>query len=123
MADLNGIILVGRITRDPELKKIADDKHVCNFSVANTQYVSSSNRTSFFDCTAFNKNAENIVKYVKKGHRIGINGILAQDVWEYEGQKKSKVKIIVNSIQFLENRAVTKDDGFPMPDDSSYDNL
>jgi len=106
MSDLNNVTIVGRFTKDPELKFTADGKPVLTFSLAvNRNYggAEKKEQVSFFNCVAWNKTAETIAQYFKKGHRIGIEGSLTQRSYEDKtGAKKTAVEIVVSAFQFLQ---------------------
>jgi len=119
--DLNRVILVGRLTRDPELKATSNGSYFCRFSLAsNRSYTKNGEQVEnvgFFECVAWGKLAEIISKYVKKGRRIGIDGTLRFSRWEgQDGQNRSKVEIYVDNFQFLDAKGVS--DG----ESQSYDN-
>lgn len=97
MSDLNIIAITGRFTRDPELKKI-NEKSLANFSLAVSK---GKEEVSYFDCTAWEKTAELIQKYCKKGKQVNITGELKQERWEKDGQKFNRVCIVVKTIQLL----------------------
>ena len=104
--DLNKVILVGRLTRDPELRYTPAGAAVCSFSLANgrtfTQGSEKKEQTSYFDCVAWSKLGEVINEYCKKGKQIAIEGRLQQRRWDdSEGNKKSKIEIVVENFQFL----------------------
>lgn len=109
--DLNRITLIGRLTRDPELKYIQSGSAVANFSVANNRVFVTGNgekkeEVNFFDCIAWGKLGEIIVEYCKKGKRLAIEGRLQQNRWEdKEGNKKSRIEIIAENVQFLDGKA------------------
>lgn len=110
-SDINRVILVGRLTRDPELKTTSGGSFYCRFSLASNRsfYKKETNETvdeaGFFDCVAWGKLAEVISKYVTKGRRIGIDGSLRFNSWEdSEGKRQSKVNIYVENFQFLESK-------------------
>jgi len=108
-SDLNRVLLIGRLVRDPELRYTANGTAVASFSVANNKSYTSNNekkeRASFFNCVAWGKLGELIVQYCKKGHRIGIEGRLQQRSWDDQsGAKRSTVEIITDNIQFLSPR-------------------
>ena len=106
--DLNKVFLIGRLTRDPELKSTSSGSYFCKFSVASNRTIfkkegESREEVGFFDCTAWGKLAEVISKYVHKGRRVGIDGSLRWSQWEnQEGKKQSKVEIHVENFQFLD---------------------
>lgn len=105
MTDINSVVLIGRLTRDAELKYTASGMAICKFSIAVNRSKKTDDRwedeASFFDCTSFGRSAEAVSKYMTKGTRIGVQGELRQDRWEKDGQNRSKVEIIANSIQLL----------------------
>jgi single-strand DNA-binding protein len=106
-SDLNKVILVGRLTRDPELKYTQGGTSVCSFSIANNRtYVTAGEKkeqVSFFNCVAWAKTGEVIAEYCKKGKRIGIEGRLQQRSWDdQEGKKRQTVEIVVDNFQFLD---------------------
>ncbi len=100
-------IIVGNITRDPELRSTPSGAQVCGFSVAvNRNYKDSSGTNqesvSFIDCSAWGRAAEIIAQYAKKGSGILVSGRLEQRSWEdKEGQKRSRVEIVVEDFNFV----------------------
>ena len=104
------VIIVGNITRDPELRTTPSGTQVCGFSVAvNRNYKDNSGEqkenVSFFDCSAWGKSGEIIAQYAKKGSGILVSGRLEQRSWEdKEGQKRSRVEIVVEDFNFIGNR-------------------
>ncbi len=105
-SDLNKAILIGRLTRDPELRYTQSGTSVCSFSIANNRtYVAGGEKkeqVSFFNCVAWAKTGEVIAEYCKKGQRIGIEGRLQQRSWDdQEGKKRQVVEIVVDNFQFL----------------------
>lgn len=102
--DLNQVFLIGRLTRDPEIKYTSSTQ-ICRFNIANNVYSKQGDRTSFIDCVAFGKTAEIIEKYTAKGKQIAITGKLQQNTWEtQDGQKRSKIEVIVENVQLLSSR-------------------
>lgn len=101
------VIIMGNITRDPELRSTPSGTQVCSFSVAvNRNYRDSSgeqkDNVSFFDCSAWGKSGEIIAQYAKKGSGILVSGRLEQRSWEdKEGQKRSRVEIVVEDFNFV----------------------
>jgi single-strand DNA-binding protein len=101
------VIIVGNVTRDPELRSTPSGTQVCSFSVAvNRSYKDNSGsqveNVSFFDCSAWGKQGETIAQYVKKGSGILVSGRLEQRSWEdKEGQKRSRVEIVVEDFNFI----------------------
>jgi len=104
-SDLNRVMIIGRLVRDPELKYTPNGKEVCNFSVAVNSWNGKEEVGNFFDCVIWGKRAENLTQYCKKGSVIGIEGRLQQRRWEDQnGNKRSTVEIVVDSAQFLSSR-------------------
>jgi single-strand DNA-binding protein len=108
-SDLNKVILIGRLVRDPELRYTPNGTSVANFSIAsNRSYTTSGEKvenTSFFNCIAWSKLGELVVQYCKKGNRIGLEGRLQQRSWEdQDGKKRSTVEVVVENLQFLTPR-------------------
>lgn len=96
---MNSINLIGRLTADPELKYTSKDKKAAvNFSVA---YNASEEHVDFFNVVAYDKTAETICKYVKKGNQIGITGRLSTRTYEVESGKRTVTEIIANSITLI----------------------
>ncbi len=108
MADINHVVLVGRLTKDAELKYTNTGFAIANFSLAVNRRIKKDDNwqeeVSFFNAVLFGKRAEGIHQYLVKGKQIGIQGELRQNRWEQEGQPRSKVEIIVNDIQLLGGR-------------------
>jgi single-strand DNA-binding protein len=105
MADLNHVVLIGRLTRDAELKYTANGQAVCKFSVAvnrrrksGDQWVDEAN---FFDIVLWGRQGEALNQYLVKGKLVGVDGELRQDRWEQDGQNRSKVEIVANNLQLL----------------------
>lgn len=98
---MNSVQILGRLTKDPEVRYTQDGKAVSEFSIA---FNRSKEDADFYDCTAWEKTAENIANYFKKGQRILIDGRLQQDKWrdQQSGETRSKIKIIVNRFDFIE---------------------
>jgi len=105
MNDTNFFVLIGRITRDAEIRYSNGGMAISQFSIAvNTTKKngdSYEDEVNFFDSALFNKRAESLNQYLTKGQQVAITGVLKQDRWEQEGQKRSKVKLICNDIQLL----------------------
>jgi len=103
--DINHVVLVGRVTRDAELRYTASGSALCNFSVAVNRRVKKGDQwtdeASFFDLTLWEKQAENLNKYLVKGTQVAVQGELRQDRWEKDGQKFSKIQVFVNNLQLL----------------------
>ncbi len=100
---MNSTQIIGRLTRDPEIKHTQGGTIVTNFSIAVNDGYGGNKHTSFFDCVCFAKTAENVQRYFFKGHLIGVEGVLKQETWtSKEGQNRSKIVVIVKSFDFLQ---------------------
>jgi single-strand DNA-binding protein len=107
MANLNKVMLIGNLTRDPELKYTPGQQAVCEVGLAvNRKYRTKDGEdreeTTFVDCEAWGKQAEVIKQYMSKGRPIFIEGRLKLDTWEdKEGGKRSKMRVVIENFQFL----------------------
>ena len=108
MADINHVTLVGRLTRDAELKYTNSGMAVSTIGVAinerrrrDEQWV---DEAHFFDCVVWGKTAEALNQYLVKGKQVGIEGRLRQSRWEQDGRTRSRVEISVNNLQLLGGR-------------------
>ena len=118
MADINHVTLVGRLTRDAELKYTNSGQAVSKIGIAinqrrrrDDQWV---DEAHFFDCVVWGRTAEALNPYLVKGKQVGIEGQLRQDRWEQDGRSRSRVEIFVNNLQLLGGRnegAAPRDDG------------
>lgn len=98
---MNKVMLVGRLTKMPELKEV-NDKKVCEFTIATNRI--NGQDADFINCVAWNSQAENLCKYQVKGNIIGVVGELRIDNYEIEGTKRYKTYVMVNNIEFLESK-------------------
>ena len=104
-ADLNSVVLVGRLTKDVEVTTLSSgtNKGVLNIAVNRSVKQGDAwvDEVSFFEVVLWGKTAEGLRPYLVKGKLVGVDGYLKQDRWEKDGQKHSKVNIVANSIQLL----------------------
>jgi len=105
MADINHVVLVGRLTRDAELKYTTNGQAVCNFSLAINRRRKNGDQwedeVSYFDVVLWGRQGEAVNQFLKKGKQVGIEGELRQDKWQQDGQTRYKVNIVANNIQLL----------------------
>lgn len=104
--DLNVVALVGRLTRDAELRYTQGGMAILHFSIAvNRRKRTGDNQwedeANFFDCSMFGKSAQSMSQYLTKGKQVSVLGELRQSRWETDGQSRSKVEVAVNSLQLL----------------------
>ena len=115
---MNQVILVGRFTKEPELKYTKDGKGYCNFSLAVSREFKK-DEVDFINCVAWDKRAETIEKYVKKGHKFGVIGRIQID----KKDNAYYTKVIVEKIYFLEsnkNEASTTQNQKQTEDDDDF---
>lgn len=107
MANLNKVMLIGNLTRDPELKYTPGNQAVCEIGLAvNRKYRTKEGEdreeTTFVDCEAWGKQAEVLKQYMTKGKPLFIEGRLKLDTWEdKDGGKRSKMRVVIENFQFL----------------------
>lgn len=100
---INSLVLEGRLTKNPEVHSTTSGKEVCSFTVANDK-PGKDNGTNFIDCVAWEKRGEVINKYFSKGSRIFLRGHLDQQSWEKDGQKRSKLVVIIDDFSFVDKK-------------------
>ena len=105
MADINHVVLVGRLTRNAELKYTNNGGAVSKFSIAINQRRKKDDQwvdeAHFFDIVLWGKTAESLNQYLVKGKQVGVEGQLRQNRWEQEGQARSKVEIFATNVMLL----------------------
>jgi single-strand DNA-binding protein len=104
---INQVILMGNLTRDPELRTTPSGQSVCSFSIAvnrswQGQDGQAQEAVDYFDVTAWGKLGELVNQYLSKGRKCLIQGRLSQRSWEQDGQKRSKVEVVANNVTFLD---------------------
>ena len=106
MASINKVLLAGNLTRDPDLRGLQNGNSVCDFGLAISEKYGEREETVFVDVTAWGKTAEFCKKYLTKGTNVFIDGRLVLDTWEDRngGGKRSKLKVVANSVQSLSRR-------------------
>lgn len=102
---MNKVMLVGRLTRMPELKEVKDKK-VCEFTIATNRV--NGKDADFINCVVWNIQAENLCKYQVKGNIIGVIGELRTETYEVNEQKRHKSYVLVSNIEFLESKKEKK---------------
>ena len=105
---MNKVVLIGRLSRDPELKYTSNNTPVCQIKVAVSRPVAQGKEpeTDFINVTIWNKQAENLVKYVKKGNQIAIEGrIQTRSYDNEEGKKVYVTEVLANHAEFIGNNS------------------
>jgi single-strand DNA-binding protein len=105
MADINRVVLVGRLTRDAELKYTAGGQAVCKFSIALNRRRKNGDQwedeANYFDVVLWGRQGESLNQYLVKGKQVGVDGELRQDRWQQDGQNRSRIEVVANNIQLL----------------------
>lgn len=118
MASINTVVLSGNLTRDPEAKALPSGTFVVDFSLAVNGYIPNKGpKVDYFDITCFGKLAEAIAEYLQKGSHVCLSGRLEQQRWESEGQKRSRVKVIADRVEFPPKGHSEGDDDSPFRND------
>lgn len=116
---VNRVVLVGRLTRDPELRKTTSGNAVCTFTVAldnRTKGPDGNKTTSFIPCVVFSASADNVSKFARKGLLVGIEGRLNQRSYvRADGSKASVIEVLCDSVQFLEKREAVENEEMEIP--------
>jgi single-strand DNA-binding protein len=120
MASFNSVVLMGNLCRDPELRFTPSGLAIASISLAINRKWKDANgelkeEVSFIDCTAFGKTAEVAGQYVKKGNPLHLSGRLKQEQWDDKqtGQKRSKIVVIVDSLQLMGGKREDSDSAPP----------
>ena len=107
---INRVHISGNLTRDPELRQTGGGTQVLSFGVAvndrrrNPQTGEWEDYPNFIDCTMFGARAEALSRYLSKGTKVAIEGKLRWSQWERDGQKRSKIEVIVDELEFMTSR-------------------
>lgn len=105
---MNVVMLMGRMTRDPELKYTSGGKAYANFTLAVQK---TKDDAEFIDCVAWEKTAETIAEYFRKGRKILLQGRLNVSSYEQNGEKRKSTKVVVNSFEFVESSGSSNNGG------------
>ncbi len=101
---INQVILMGRLTRDPEQRTTTTGKTIANFSIA-VDRAGQDDSADFFDVTAWEKLGELVMQYLAKGRRVLVQGRLRQDSWDDKetGKKRTRVEVVATDVTFLDS--------------------
>ena len=114
---INRVLISGNLTRDPELRATAGGTQVLSFGVAvndrrkNPQTGEWEDYPNFVDCTMFGNRAEAVARYLSKGSKVAVEGKLRYSSWERDGQRRSKLEVIVDELEFLSRGPETAQSG------------
>lgn len=129
MSNFNKVLLMGNLTREPQLSYTPNQTAVVDFGLAiNRKWKSrdgeAKEETCFVDCVAFGKTAENLNKYLNKGDPLFVEGRLTLDSWTaQDGSKRSKHKVIIETFTFLGQRSVSSEPKEAKPSVSNDDDI
>lgn len=107
---INRVVISGNLTRDPDLRSTASGMPVLGFGVAVNDYRKNQQTgewedyPNFIDCTMFGARAQSVSLFLSKGSKVAIDGKLRWSQWERDGQKRSKIEVIVDEIEFMSQR-------------------
>ena len=111
MATINSVVLVGNLTRDPELRHTSSGMAVCSLRIAvNTRRKDAATgewgeKPNYFDVTVWGQQGENCAQYLAKGRQVGVQGRLEWREWDaQDGTKRQAVEVVADSVQFLGSR-------------------
>lgn len=113
---INQVILMGRLTRDPEMRTTTTGKSIASFSLA-VDRQTQDDQADFFDITAWEKLGELAVQYLSKGRRCLVQGRLRQDSWDDKetGKKRTRIEVVATDITFLDSPSEGQSGGQSAP--------
>lgn len=109
---INRVVISGNLTRDPELRQTAGGMQILGFGVAvndrrkNQQTGEWEDCPNFIDCTMFGNRAQSVSRFLSKGSKVAIEGKLRWSQWERDGQKRSKIEVIVDVLELMQRQDV-----------------
>ncbi len=111
---INQVVLMGNLTRDPDLRQTPNGQNVCSFSLAlNRSFKDQSGEwkeaTDYVDIVAWGPLGERVAQYLSKGRRCFVQGRLQSRSWEQDGQKRNKLEVLANDVTFLDSRGAGRD--------------
>lgn len=124
---INKVIISGNLTRDPELRATAGGMQVMSLGVAvndrrkNQQTGEWEDYPNFVDCTMFGTRAESLARFLSKGTKVAIEGKLRWSQWERDGQKRSKLEVVVDDLEFMSSRQHERNANKPVQPQQYYD--
>ena len=107
---INRVVLNGTLTKDPELRRTQSGMAILSLRVVfndrrrNSETGDWSDYPNYIDCTLFGSRAESLSNYLSKGSKVGIDGKLRWSEWERDGQKRNKIEIVIDDLEFLSPR-------------------
>ncbi|KMP11039.1 single-stranded DNA-binding protein [Candidatus Nitromaritima sp. SCGC AAA799-A02] len=127
MANFNKVLLMGNLTRDPELRYTANGAAVTNLGLAINRKFKQGDEwkeeVCFVDITVWGKQGENCAEYLSKGRPVFVEGRLRFSSWESDGQKRNKLDVVADNVQFLGSRGDNKGGGSEAPQAGREDDV
>lgn len=124
---LNRVVLVGRMVRDPELRRTGNGTAVTSFTIAMNRNFTSQNgerQADFIPCVVWNKAAENTARYCSKGSLVGVEGRLQSRTYQdNNGNNRNVIEVVCDSVQFLETRAQSSNRQVSQPQQQTQNNF
>lgn len=122
---INRVIISGNLTRDPELRSTAGGTDVLSFGIAVNDRIKNASGEwedvpNFFECVTFGNRAKALSDILTKGMKVAIAGKLHYSSWEKDGQKHSKVDIIAQEIELMQNRKPQREQDYQPPQQAQY---
>jgi single-strand DNA-binding protein len=101
MSDYNKTILVGNLVADAQLRYLSSGSSVLDFRLASTRGSKGKEQTLFIDCSLFGERGVKVAEFLTKGKKLLVDGVLRLEQWEKDGEKRSKISIMVDNVEFL----------------------
>lgn len=117
---MNKAILIGRLTRDPEVRTLNSGSLVCNFTLAIDRRSKGEETADFINCETWGKSAENMGRWMHKGRQIAVEGRIQVDSYDKDGERRYRTKVVCDRIEFL-GKASEADQQEP-PKNNAVDN-
>ena len=123
---INRVILTGNLTRDPEIRRTQSGMAIMSLGIAvndrrkNSQTGEWEDYANFVDCTMFGTRAESVSNFLHKGSKIAIDGKLRYSSWERDGQKRSKLEVVVDDLELLTPRNSQQGGGYQGGNTGAY---
>ena len=111
---MNKVVLIGRLTRDPELRYTSSNIPSARFTLAVNRPFQNQNgerETDFINIVVWRRQAENVGKYIKKGSLVAVEGKIQTGSYEKDGQRVFTTDVVADNVQFLDNKSQTQTDG------------
>lgn len=119
---INSVVLMGRLTRDPELRETKSSTPVCSFSVAVDNGYGENKKTDFINCVAWKSTAEFISRYFTKGQMIALSGRISTRTWDDNGTTRYATEVSVREVDFCgsKNEGQNNADSSPLPSPDGF---